>query len=255
MTTVFLCDDNRQTIKKYSDWMRRTAEQHQIDLSLSVFHSGESLLFHLCDFPDIPDILYLDVLMDKLNGIDTAKKLRELGCNAEIVFLTTSEDHVFDCFEVHPVYYLLKHQTTEEKFRQVFLQAVHLSNHKTSSKFVCKSGGVQKVIPISEISHFSIWRGVMTVHYGKGKTFEYRNTMEKLEASLPGKDFVRTHRSYLVHLPYIAMFQQQNLLLVTGDTVPIGGTYMEPVKKTFSAYASRFHMQHSQSRENHQEEN
>lgn len=44
--------------------------------------------------------------MGALNGIETAKQLRELGCNSEIIFLTTSEDYVFKAFDASPVQYL-----------------------------------------------------------------------------------------------------------------------------------------------------
>ncbi|MFT3985961.1 MAG: response regulator, partial [Lachnospiraceae bacterium] len=98
LLTVYLCDDSRETIEKYSDLITRTAQKNQIDIALSVFENGESLIFHLSDTPDLPDIIYLDILMGKLNGIDTAKRLREFGCKAEIIFLTTSEDYVFDSF-------------------------------------------------------------------------------------------------------------------------------------------------------------
>lgn len=86
MITIFLCDDNSQAVERYSTLIKRIAEKNQINITLSVFYSGESLIFHTSDSPDLPDIIYLDVLMGSLNGINTAKQLRELGCNAEIVF-------------------------------------------------------------------------------------------------------------------------------------------------------------------------
>jgi len=193
----------------------------------------------MSDTPDLPDIIYLDILMDGLNGVNTAKKLRELGCNAEIIFLTSSDDYVFDSFDVSPVYYLLKNETSETKFEQVFLRAVHLSDSKATQKFICKSGALRKIIPIKEISHFVIWKGIVTIHYGKNEKFEYWITMEELEEQLRGKNFVRTHRSYIVNLQYIAEFQRRTIILKTGETIPVGVTYEEKVKNTFLDYMIR----------------
>lgn len=69
--------------------------------------------------------------------------------------------------------------------------------------------------------------------------------MEHIENKLSGKDFVRSHRSYLVHLPYIVTFKQQTVQLKTGETVPVGVTYAQSLKRAFSDYISRFHIYNS----------
>ncbi|MEA4992480.1 MAG: LytTR family DNA-binding domain-containing protein [Oscillibacter sp.] len=239
MITIFLCDDNSQAVERYSKLITRIAEKNQINITLSVFYSGESLLFHMSDSPDLPDIIYLDVLMGTLNGIHTAKQLRELGCNTEIVFLTSSEDYVFDSFDAFPVHYLLKEETTEEKFEQVFLRAVRLIAGNAARKLVCQSGGAKSIIPIKEIAYFDIWKGVVTVHYGQEKTFKYWMTMEELEEQLHGKGFIRTHRSYIVNLQYISKFGRRTVMLKTGESIPVGVTYEEKVKSDFIDFMAR----------------
>ncbi len=240
MVNIFLCDDNNETVEKYSALIKHTAQKNHIDIALSVFYSGESLLFHLSDTPDLPDVIYLDILMERLNGINTAKQLRGMGCKAEIIFLTSSEDYVFDSFDVSAIHYLLKEETTKEKFEEVFLRAVLLTDGEEARKFVCKSGAARKIIPVKEISHFDIFKGVVSVHYGKGEKFSYWMTMEELETQLLGKSFIRTHRSYIVNLQYIAKFGRRVVLLKTGENIPVGVTYEEKVKETFMDYMSRW---------------
>lgn len=147
--------------------------------------------------------------------------------------MTTSEDYVFDSFDAFPVHYLLKEETTEEKFEQVFLRAVRLTCGDVAKKFVCQSGRAKKIIPIKEISYFDIWKGVVTVHYGQGKTFKYWITMDVLEEQLRDKNFIRTHRSYIINLQYISKFERRTVLLKTGESIPVGVTYEEKVKSTF----------------------
>jgi DNA-binding LytR/AlgR family response regulator len=239
MVTIILCDDNERVINKYSGLITRAAKNINIEILLSTFNSGEELLFKLCEAPDQVDIIYLDILMRKINGIDTAKELRKFGCKAEIVFLTTSEDYVYDAFEVGPVQYLLKDTTTREKFERVFQRAVELSSKKTTDMFSYESEGTKKLIPIREISFFEIWKRVIMVHYENEKTDEFYGKLEQLEEQLKDRDFVRVHRSYLVHLPYIARFQAQRLILKSGITIPVGVTYATPIQKAFSDYMAR----------------
>lgn len=236
MVTVYLCDDNQEELEKYSHMINVIAKKNKIAVSISSFNSGEELLFQLYDSPNQADIIYLDVLMGKLNGMDTAKKLREIDCKSEIIFLTTSEDYVYDAFDTSPVQYLLKNTTSIEKFEQVFLRAVALVRKKESDMFLIDTGNMQKIIPTKDISYFEIWKRVVTVHYNETEKIKFYSTMEELENRLQDKGFIRIHRSYIVSLSYISRFQSNILFLKTGESIPIGVTYMKQVRQVFSDY-------------------
>ncbi len=237
MITIFLCDDDKETLDQYAQLLEKAARKNDIEITISSFSSGEELLFHLSDSPNQADIIYLDILMRQINGMDTAKKLRELGCKSEIIFLTTSEDFVYDAFDIAAVQYLLKATTHTDKFEQVFLRAATLVQEKVTDMFICESGNTQKVIPIKDITYFEIWKRVVTAHC-RNESIEFYSTMEELEARLLDKDFVRVHRSYLVNLRYISKFHQNSAFLKTGENIPIGVTYIKHVKKIFTDYIS-----------------
>ena len=239
MLTIILCDDNQETLNQCAQLIDKIAKKNNLEVTISFFSSGEQLLFYLSDSPNQADIIYLDILMGRLNGMDTAKKLRELGCKSEIVFLTTSEDYVYDAFDISPVQYLLKSATTTDKFEQVFLRVAALVQKKETDMFICESGNVQKIIPVKDISFFEIWKRVVTVHYNKNEVSEFYSSMEQLESKLLDKGFVRAHRSYIVNLPYISQFQKNSLILKTGESIPIGVTYMKQIRHAFSVYISR----------------
>lgn len=238
MVTIYLCDDNQQMRDKYSSLIYRFAYENRIAITLSIFESGEELMFHLYDDPNQVEIIYLDVLMGELNGMEAAKQLRQLGCKAEIIFITTCEDYVYEAFDTSPMQYLIKDSTSDERFEEIFLRAVSLTMEKNTKMFVCESSNVRKVIPIKDISYFEIWKRLIRVHDQGGEIFEYYGTMEQLEQQMVNKDFVRVHRSYMVNLQYIGKFQRSNLFLKTGDVIPIGVTYMKLVDRAFSDYIS-----------------
>ncbi len=246
MLKIVICDDNSNSIRKCADLISEIAEKNRLDIVISCLDSGESLLFHYGDKPEQIDILYLDILMDKIDGMETARKLRDCGCNAQIIFLTSCEDYVYDAFDVNAVQYLLKNDTSFEKFEQVFLRAAEMTSTKEEELFTFDFGGETGVIPVNQISYFEIWKRLVTVHYGNGKTAKFYGSMEQLEEKLRGKNFARAHRSYLVHLPYITMFRHQSLLLKTGEDVPVGGTYMQSLKRAFSNYIAHFHIYNTQ---------
>lgn len=243
MVTIFLCDDDLQMVDKYIDLINYCAIKNEVTITISAFDSGEALMFHLFDSPNQADIIYLDILMGSLNGIETARQLRRNGCTSEIIFLTTTEDFVFEAFDTSPVQYLIKEFTSPERFEEVFLRAVLLTKEKKTQMFVCESGTARKVIPFKDISYFEIWKRLVKVHHLKKEEFEFYGTMEQLEQQMRGKDFVRVHRSFMVNLQYIRKFQRPNLILKTGDEIPIGVTYAKTVDQVFSDYILRQNIQ------------
>lgn len=242
MLKIALCDDNDILIGHYARLINNIAKEHQINIELSCFNSGESLLFQYIDSPEEADIIYLDILMDKTDGMETARKLRDCNCKAQIIFLTSYEDYVFEAFEVNAVHYLLKEDTSTAKFEKVFLKAAELAAQKKQELFSFEFDGKTSVVPVHEISYFEIWKRLVTLHYGNGEKAKFYASMNQLENKLSGKNFVRSHRSFLVHLSYIAMFHSQGLLLKTGEIIPIGITYAQALKKSFSEYISRLHV-------------
>lgn len=253
MLRIALCDDNRSTVARYAQLISQIAERHGLEIQLSCFYNGEELLFHCIDTPDQTDIIYLDILMDKTDGMEAARTLRNYLCKAQIIFLTSCEDYVYEAFDVNAAQYLLKEDTGPERFEQVFLRAAALASKKQEELFKFEFGGKTTVIPIEQISYFEIWKRLVTVHYDADKTAKFYSSMEQLEQYFSGRDFVRSHRSYLVQLSYITVIHSQSLELKTGELIPIGVTYSKSLKRKFSDYISRLHVYHSNYWENKEE--
>lgn len=246
MLRVALCDDNPNAVERYAQLLTHIAQKHGIEMALSCFYSGEELLFHCTDAPDQMDIIYLDILMGKADGMETARTLRDYRCTAQIVFLTSCEDYVYEAFDVDAVQYLLKEDTNAHKFEQVFLRAAARAAKKREALFTFDFAGKTTAIPIGQISYFEIWKRLVTVHYDADKTAKFYGSMEKLEQQLSGRDFVRPHRSYLVQLSSITSIHGQELELKTGQMIPLGVTYVQALKQKFSDYITRLHLHQSE---------
>lgn len=240
MTKIYFCDDNEIILDKFKKLLTQIADQYHITVNIRTFTSGEQLLFHMEDADNEVDIVYLDILMGRLNGLETAKKLRDRGCNAEIIFLTSNPEYVFDSFDISPTHYILKDSITDDRFREIFFKAAALAESKSSSFFSCVNGMVQKQIAISQISYFEVQNRIVTVHF-KGGTFDFYAHMEDLEKMPELNGFLRVHRSFFVHLNYIDQLSKNNLLLITGETIPLGVTYVKNVKSSLARYLNLFH--------------
>lgn len=235
---ILLCDDEQEAIFKFSTQIESCAKKQQVNIRLLCFPSGESLLYEFMESGLTIDILYLDIVMKELDGMETAKKLRAAGCTAPIIFLTSSEEYVYDAFDVDAVQYLLKEELTHEKFEQAFQKAVKRITLSERPMFSFTFNRVKTAAPIAQITYFEIWKRIVTVHYN-GTKKKFYGSMDQLEEELRDSNFVRCHRSYLVYLPAIVEFGHSQIVLTCGTHIPIGATYYSGFCTAFSRYAKQ----------------
>ena len=103
--------------------------------------------------------------------------------------------------------------------------------------FVCERGAERRAIPFQEISYFEVTKRIVTVHY-TGGSFAFYSSMGELEKRLPPGAFVRTHRAFFVSLAKIRRLDQESLGLTSGESLPLGRTYVKQVREQLSRYLS-----------------
>lgn len=103
---IAICDDEVAVSEVTKSLLQQWAIHQSISLSVHCYENGDALI--LAQKSECFDLIFLDVLMPLLNGIDTAKELRRQNQNVPIIFLTSSKEFAFDSYEVKALQYLLK---------------------------------------------------------------------------------------------------------------------------------------------------
>lgn len=233
-TTIILCEDEPESAAAFRDLTESYAKQYHMDIELLCYGSGEELL-HEWENGVRADIIYLDIPMGEMNGIETARALRKAGCKAQIVFWTACGDYVYDAFDVGALHYLIKGSVSQEKFNEVLKRAFNLIGKNEPEMFICNFNGIKTLIPINQITYFEIWKRLITVHYAE-KIVKFYKSMEELEQELAPLNFVRCHRSYLISVAAITELRRNQITLKTGEVLPVGQTYCKSLLHTFSRY-------------------
>jgi len=227
---VVICDDNRIEREKNVGIIKTLAQKYDIEVAIAQYSSGEQLLFEYDEPNNYIDILFLDINMLKVNGIEAAKRLREYNCTGEIVFLTHSEQHMLQAFDVKALNYIIKSDNNFERFESVFLQAVEAAGEKEKEYIRITGVGEARNIAINSIKYFEIIRKIVIVHYNR-EEFEFISTLEKLEKLLFSKGFVRVHRSFLVSAAYVESYSYEQLKMTDGSLIPVGRKYYQGLKE------------------------
>lgn len=232
---IALCDDNKEIIEKFKGVLQDIINKESLEISIRTFSSGENLLFELDENINEFDILYLDIEMGNINGIETAEVLRKKGCQSIIIFLTDNEKYVFQSFDVFPLHYILKSDITYEKFKEILFRAMEHKKKKDDEVFLCEFQDVKKIIPLNQIQYFDVQNRIITVHYIDGE-FSFYSKLDKIHEELKGKWFIRIHRSFIVNLHFVDRIVMKSLYLTTEEELPIGTTYLKTLKEAFSDY-------------------
>lgn len=168
-----------------------------------------------------PDIVFLDIQMPQMSGIDVARKLLEEEYRPMIIFVTAYDQFAVEAFEVNAIDYLLKPISEERLERRLeniilkdheekfdynklnkLIQDIE-SNTKTTTKRLSLYHN-NKLIPIEtkDIIYATIEDKSTVILSNKGK-FETNYTLNDLMEKLDSSSFFRTHKSYIVNLNYI----------------------------------------------------
>ena len=213
--------------------IRGTLEEMKVPCFLRQFNSGEELLQSEEDF----DIVFLDIMMDGLDGMKTAKRIRKKASCRLLVFISASRDYVFDAYDVEAFWYLVK-PVEREKLKQVLKKAV-LKTEAASPDFILVNKGRQKQkIFLRDILYFEIMGRLIDIHKTGGIS-DYYGKIGILEEELREKGFFRCHKSYLVHLKYVTRYNRQEAVLDNGEKIPVSKRRYEEFCKALLSYMKK----------------
>ncbi|MDR0851164.1 MAG: LytTR family DNA-binding domain-containing protein [Clostridiales Family XIII bacterium] len=182
------------------------------------FESGEEFLASFSGSDSGFDLIFLDVYMKELTGIETARTLRERGVSSRLVFTTTSPDFSLDAFDVDAEQYLVKPLEADKKMTKV------LTRHfKQRAPEVCSLSVNGQVVDVPlDIILYAEAKNHNCLIYTTNAILETGRTMTfaGLCKILSPPRFVRSHRSYLVNLSQVASVDR-DFHMKNGDTVLI----------------------------------
>lgn len=221
---IAVCDDERLIREQLAGLIR----EQKPDCTVDLYAAGEQLLSAKVHY----DMIFLDIQMEGLNGIETARLLRERGEDGILVFITALKEYVFEAFDVAAFHYLLK-PVRKEKFIEVFQRAdaetKKQKNGKKDLLFVKTRGRCIK-IEKDRILYVESRARKAAIHTDK-EVLEIYATMNRLEEEL-GEHFYRCHRGYLVNLAQIREYGTDRITLGNGENVYLSKEkYPEFVKK------------------------
>lgn len=216
MKRIVLCDDvelERQILKEL---LTLYFEEMGEEISVIEYESGEALITDAEEGLLEADLLFLDIFMKNMNGMETARRLREMKRKGPIVFLTASPDFAIESYEVQASGYLLKPYDAE-KIKEL---AARLLKDDSKRRIAVKSKRQYRYPYIDDMMYIDSDRHMVTLHMKDGTEINTQEKLGDLKERIGDHRFLHCHQSYLVNMDYIRD-AQDDFILADDTTVPI----------------------------------
>lgn len=230
---IAVCDDDPQILLEVLSRLASYQVQRQTELFCQSFGNAIDLLMSMDS--ENYDLLFLDVLMPGLSGIQAAREIRQKNENIKIVFLTSSPEYAVESYSVQATNYLLK-PATEERLFPILDQIADLLRKPEEALVIRTQGSVLR-LPYKKIEYIEVMSKILYFHLTDGSTKEVRGSLSEYEPALlarPG--FCKIHRSYLVNLRWVTEVCQKELLTASGRQVPIARSVYQQVRTTYTEF-------------------
>ena len=215
MITFAICDDEPLMARELSDHLvDYMKEKSTTNYSVSSFSDGRALLERVGSF----DVIFLDIQMEQLDGMETARLLRQRGVHSLLIFVTVLKECVFDSFQVETFDYLLK-PLDSARFHQTMDRVLRSLRQRTAEDLVIQRGTGCEIVRFSDIVYCEVLGRKVYLHKNDGTVIDYYDKLEDLERRVDGR-FFKCHRSYLVNLDYVRGCQDGQVLLSQGERIP-----------------------------------
>lgn len=209
---IVICDDEVRGRERIRTLLEKEFSQAQI----CEFDSGMKLLEHVAA-GYCPDIVLLDIAMEGMDGMETARRLKELS-DTILIFVTGVREQVFEAFDVGAFHYLMK-PVDQNKMTAVLKRAVQeVEKRQAAPKYLLvKAEGSHRRIPVEDILYVEN-SGRKVILHTKTGCLEYYERMNHLQEIL-GESFYRCHRGYLVALSAISGYDRESITVGQGERI------------------------------------
>lgn len=233
MIYVAIVDDN----KNYLEDMERRCQESLKDLSHTIrTYASYAELQNDEEYLADLDILISDIELEDKNGIEEAKKIKEIKKNLCVLFVSSYIKYAPMVYDVEHLYFVLKDQLDLrfDKAMQAAIRFVRSIKNKTLS---VKWKGKVECIPIEDIILVERQNRKTRIVTLKSECFTYTPYQQIVDA-LKKEEFIRIHYSYFINLHFVKHFERDHVILRNDEFVPVSRSYEKEAKEAFLKYLS-----------------
>lgn len=172
------------------------------------------------------DIVFMDIEMPNMNGMEAARRLRDIDEQVVLIFVTNMAQFAAKGYEVDALDYIVKPFSYLD-FERKLKRAVRICERESSSVTIAQQGGTVRLL-LRDIAYIEVHGHNLVFHTDEG-TLQGSGTLAEAQARLEDCGFLRCSKAFLINVRHVYKIHGNTVLLVNGEELPIGRAF----KKTF----------------------
>lgn len=229
---IAVCDDQARERAKIRQLILEYTEKNQIPAAVDEFESGEKLL---ASDSSVYSLVFLDIFMDGMNGMEAAKILFSKNSRVQMVFCSTSAEFAAESYDVSALHYLVK-PIDREKFFRVLDRFFHI--YRSMQTLTVKVQRTDTTFYLADILWVEAADHKCIIHTKLGDA-ETRMAFSQLSSQLIPFDFVQPIRYAIVSLKEMTAIPTDTVTLSDGTVIPVSRGERMKMKQAFSDYKWR----------------
>lgn len=219
-------------IRELRECLDRYSEETGREFCYFEYHDGTELLKNYQ--PDF-DLIFMDIKMEKMNGLKTAEEIRKVDGTVGLMFLTSISQYVWKGYEYGAVNYLLKPLKYGRLKMELDRYFSHYQGREEPFLSFANDSGKYKVL-YKNIRYAETYKRNVLLHFENQIQVIHKNMKEVAALLETQRQFCRCHASFAVNLSYVKGVEGLEVLLTTGERVPVS----QPKRKAFMAKMADF---------------
>lgn len=231
---IYLCDDSKMDLARLCHYLEKYMQSEKIDIEVEQFLTAADMLMAHEKAKEKPVLIFMDIYMNQMDGMEAAKKLRDMGVNTSIVFTTSSKEHAMDAFQVYADGYLVKPFDYENFLHAISKVSSRLrTDYKTIDLRIDRMNRKFRIkdVCFAETENHGVQIHCMDNVYRASITME---GMRELIGEEPS--FIMCGRSYLINFDYVESMDNEVIYMQDQETIPIPVRLRKQVKEQYQQY-------------------
>ena len=204
--------------------------EKDISLQIHPFESGEEIAKRAGEFFDV---IFMDIDMGGLDGMEAARRIRAVDSNAVIVFITNMAGYAVEGYSVQALDFLIK-PVSALRIRQELDKILEIRRRGKPPKIMLKGNGTIFQVDVNDILFVEMYGRKIRVHRRQGMV-EFNGTLRYFEERLPKELFFRCHHGFLVNMAYVSSIGKCDVE-VEGRCLPVGRQRKKKFLQAFARY-------------------
>ena len=234
MFRIGICEDDKYFSSQLEKIITIKFFQNNIDCIVECYNSGEDLLNEISNRDDRYDIIFFDIDLPGLNGIETARKIREKDSNCLLIFVTSLNEKVYEALDL-TIFHFIRKNHFQKEVDQVLDSLINKLDYLLE-KYLFSVGNENIYLQIQDIIYLEVSNRHVIIHTAEKEYISNYRTLKEIPFNLMDNHFFEIYRGVVINLNHVEDLVDDKVITSHKKTLYIARRRLSDFKEEFYKY-------------------